>query len=135
MFLIWRAPVRGDRQIAVLWAACAAGFVALRPVWLAVAVLFPPCAWHRWTGLPCPGCGTRRAMLRLLHGDVVAGFAWNPLAAAGAGAFVVAGLAAPVWLLAGGRVPAVDPKGRPGWLAAAAVAMIANWAWLCVSGV
>jgi hypothetical protein len=74
-------------------------------------------------------------MLRLLHGDVVAGFALNPLAAAGAGAFVVVGLAAPVWLLAGGGVPVIDPKGRPGWLAAAAVAMIANWAWLCVSGV
>jgi uncharacterized protein DUF2752 len=135
MSLTWRPPVRSDHQVAALWAVCATGCVALRPVWFAVAVLLPPCAWHRWTGLPCPGCGTRRAILRLLHGDVVAGFALNPLAAAGASAFVVAGWAAPVWLLAGGGVPVVDSKGRPSWLAAAAVALLANWVWLYVSGV
>lgn len=135
MFPTWRPPVRSDRQVAVLWAVCAAGCVALRPVWLAIPALFPPCAWHRWTGLPCPGCGATRSILRLLHGDVVAGFALNPLAAAAASAFVVVGLAAPIWLLAGGAVPSLDSRGRPGWLAAGAAAMMANWAWLYVSGV
>jgi hypothetical protein len=135
VFPTWRPPVRSDRQVAVLWAICAAGCVALRPVWLAIPALFPPCAWHRWTGLPCPGCGATRSILRLLHGDVVAGFALNPLAAAAASAFVVVGLAAPIWLLAGGAVPALDSRRRPGWLAAGAAAMMANWAWLYVSGV
>jgi hypothetical protein len=71
----------------------------------------------------------------LLHGDVVAGFALNPLVAATASAFVVVGLAAPFWLMAGGAVPTLDSKRRPGWLAAGAAAMMANWAWLYVSGV
>ena len=135
MSLTWRPPDRTDRQVAALWALSAAGFVALRPVWLVAAGLLPPCAWHEWTGLPCPGCGTRRALLRLLHGDVVAGFAQNPLAVLSASAFVIAGLAAPVWLAAGGRSPVLDSRRRPGWLAAGMAAVVANWAWLYVSGV
>jgi hypothetical protein len=133
--LTWRPPARNDRQVAALWAVSAAGFLALRPVWFAVAGLLPPCAWHQWTGLPCPGCGASRAILRLLQGDVVAGFAVNPLAAITASAFVVAGLAAPLWLAGGGRLPVVDSGWRPGWLAAGAAAMMANWAWLYASGV
>ena len=135
MSLTWRPPCRSDRQVAALWAVSAAGCLALRPVWFAVAGLFPPCVWHRWTGLPCPGCGTRRAILHLLHGDVVAGFGLNPLAALAASVFMVAGLAAPLWLAAGGRLPVVDSKRRPGWLVAGAAAMMANWAWLYASGV
>jgi hypothetical protein len=59
----------------------------------------------------------------------------NPLAAVAACAFVLVGLAAPLWLLAGGAVPAFDSRRRPGWLAAGAAVMMANWAWLYVSGV
>lgn len=33
--------------------------------------MFPSCAFHRATGLWCPGCGMTRATHHLLHGDVV----------------------------------------------------------------
>lgn len=131
--MTWRIARRDDRQIAALWAVCAAACLALRPLWLAAAGLFPPCLWHAWTGLPCPGCGATRAVLALLRGQLGAAFGFNPLAAAGAAVFVAVGLVAPVWVAAGGRVPVVAPK--PLWSAAAAAAVAANWAWLVVSGV
>ena len=39
----------------------------------------PPCPFFQATGLLCPGCGGTRAMLALLHGDLHAAWAHNPL--------------------------------------------------------
>ena len=133
--MTWRSPARDDLQIATMWAVCAVSFVALRSFWGACAAVFPRCAWHVLTGWPCPGCGTTRAVLALLHGRPGLAFANNPLAAGGTIAFVTCGVVAPIWLAFGGRVPVVASRFRPGWLAAAAAMMIANWAWLYASGV
>ena len=35
----------------------------------AATALYPGCAFHRVTGLNCPGCGATRGMHALLHGD------------------------------------------------------------------
>jgi len=43
------------------------------------AGFFPPCMFRKLTGLLCPGCGTTRALHHLLHGDVGAAFALNPM--------------------------------------------------------
>jgi hypothetical protein len=131
----WRPPARDDRQIATLWAVCAVSFVLLRPLWVACSTLLPRCLWHARTGAPCPGCGTTRAVLAVLHGHPWVAFASNPLAAGGTIAFVSCGIAAPMWLAAGGLVPVTEARPRPAWFAAAAAAIIANWAWLYVSGV
>lgn len=40
----------------------------------------PPCPIHALTGLYCPGCGSGRAVMALLRGDVMAAFGYNPLA-------------------------------------------------------
>ena len=40
---------------------------------------FPPCPVHAVTGLACPGCGSLRAVHRLLHGHVMEAMAMNPL--------------------------------------------------------
>ena len=40
---------------------------------------FPRCFLHAWTGLDCPGCGGLHAMHQLLHGHLLAAFAFNPL--------------------------------------------------------
>ena len=39
----------------------------------------PSCAFHKLTGLYCPGCGSTRALRRLLRGDLVGAFRYNPL--------------------------------------------------------
>ena len=133
--MTWRPADRDDRTVAALWAACAGLTLVLRPLWLAASAFLPPCLWHAWTGWPCPGCGTTRALVRLLHADALGALAANPLAAIVVVAFVAGGLLAPVWLAVGGRRPYVAARHRFAWTAAAAVAFLANWSWLAVSGV
>jgi amino acid transporter len=41
--------------------------------------LYPPCIFHKFTGLYCPGCGSTRALYHLVHGHPAAAFAMNPL--------------------------------------------------------
>lgn len=41
--------------------------------------IFPPCLFNKFTGLYCPGCGGTRAVHYLLHGEIAAAFAMNPL--------------------------------------------------------
>jgi hypothetical protein len=62
-------------------------------VWLTLAVgatylfifepgksgFFPACPFRMLTGFTCPGCGSTRGLHRLLHGDVIAAFEFNPL--------------------------------------------------------
>lgn len=40
---------------------------------------FLACPFRKLTGFTCPGCGSTRALHRLIHGDVVAAFQFNPL--------------------------------------------------------
>ena len=40
------------------------------------------CPFRRLTGLPCPGCGSTRAVMSLLHGEPAKALAWNPLVTA-----------------------------------------------------
>jgi len=131
----WRPPDREDRQVAMLWAVCAGLAVLFRPLWLAAAGAMPACIWRASTGWPCPGCGTTRALVRLLHADLAGALAVNPLAAAAAVAFVAGGFAAPVWLACGGKRPFLAAGARPVWIAGVAVTFAANWAWLFFSGV
>lgn len=123
-----------ERQLAWVWGLLAVSAVALRPFWLAVAPLVPACHFKVLTGMPCPTCGTTRAAVALLHGDVIGALASNPLAALAGIGFVAGGVAAPVWALAGGRVPEVPtPLPRPARAALVAV-LLAAWAYLVVAG-
>lgn len=130
--MTWRTPNREELQLGWLWAALAVATLALRPLWLAAAPLLPPCPFRALTGVPCATCGTTRAAVALLHGDLASALAANPGAALAGVAFLAGGMLAPLWLAAGGRVPdLVSPA--PAWLRAAIVAAIAaNWAWVIV---
>ena len=66
-----------------LWPAIVAGFVAA-VVMLdffdpATSGAFPPCPLLYLTGWYCPGCGSLRALHQLLHGNLAAAWALNPL--------------------------------------------------------
>jgi hypothetical protein len=66
----------------------AAGGVAAALGGLAVLFFFDPsrtpfyprCPLHALTGLNCSGCGSLRALSRLVHGDVAGAMSFNPLA-------------------------------------------------------
>jgi hypothetical protein len=86
----------GSRQLAILAGAAAALGIAL----LATASCFAPsrlalpsCPWRALTGIPCPGCGGTRALLRLAGGDPLGAAAMNPaVTVATAGAILLAAL-------------------------------------------
>lgn len=63
---------------AGLVAALAAG-VMLALFDPATSRFFPPCPVHYFTGWYCPGCGSLRAVHQLLHGNLQAAWAMNPL--------------------------------------------------------
>lgn len=58
--------------------AIAVAFV-LRTAPTYVLALLPACPIHRLTGLLCPGCGGTRALIALLHGDLLSAWHRNPL--------------------------------------------------------
>lgn len=115
--------------MAAVWAVSAAAALALTPVWRMLAQLLPPCGFRHLTGLPCPTCGTTRAGLALLAGDLPGAFAHNPAAATAGLAFLAGGMAAAMWALFRGPMPVLPLNGRPVRLALAASVM-ANWAYL-----
>lgn len=62
--------------------ACAAAAIAavmLRTFDPATSGIFPPCPVFYLTGWYCPGCGSLRALHQLLHGNLPAAWAMNPL--------------------------------------------------------
>jgi hypothetical protein len=70
-----------ERQLwtAGIISAVAAALVMLRNFDPATSGIFPPCPVHYLTGWYCPGCGSLRAIHQLLHGNLRAAWAMNPL--------------------------------------------------------
>ncbi len=108
-----------------LWLALLLGVLAMEQVTGSKVVV---CWFRAVTGIPCPTCGSTRALATLAQGRVFESFAHNPL-------FVVLGIVAAMWLLArvgfGRRVNvSFGVRGRrSAWLLAAAL-FFANWAYV-----
>ncbi|MGA8200207.1 MAG: DUF2752 domain-containing protein, partial [Candidatus Sulfotelmatobacter sp.] len=69
-----------DRRLRIgMVAVAAAATVTLDFFDPATSGLFPPCPLHYLTGWYCPGCGSLRALHQLLHGNLSAAWALNPL--------------------------------------------------------
>ncbi|HEV3410228.1 MAG TPA: DUF2752 domain-containing protein, partial [Chthoniobacterales bacterium] len=49
-------------------------------LWLWLSLPWPRCNFHALFGIPCLTCGSTRAALALLHGDIFAAWKFNPLA-------------------------------------------------------
>ena len=123
----WRAAGRAHWALAGAWAAAAVAALALRPVVPALAPFAPECWLRAATGVPCATCGSTHAAVALAQGRWLDALAANPLAALGAALLLAGGLAAPLWLAAGGRVPQL-PRVLPlPWRLAAGAMLAGNW--------
>ncbi len=72
--------IANRRSTAVLiWLTLALGSTYLFIFEPGRSGFFPVCPFRALTGFTCPGCGSTRGLHRLLHGDVVAAFQFNPL--------------------------------------------------------
>jgi len=86
------------------------------------------CVFRRLTGLPCPTCGMTRGALSMLRGEVLAGWAYNPLM------FTLLGLAAAATLARAALARKLEVRmtrreRRLAWAALAALVLL-NWAYL-----
>jgi len=70
---------RKNRLLAGVCAAAGAAILMLDFFDPATSGLFPPCPLRYLTGWYCPGCGSLRALHQLLHGNLAAAWALNPL--------------------------------------------------------
>lgn len=112
--------------------AVAAAALALHGIGLPPVV----CPFRAATGVPCPTCGSTRAVAALLAGQPGAALAWNPLLVGAAGAWVVFALYA-AWVILTGR-----PRLRVRLTArdlvrariAAAGLTLAGWAYVIAAG-
>lgn len=122
--------------LAVLLLA-AAFVLASRPLWPAAAQVLPACPFRTLLHLPCPSCGSTRALLALGQGKLGEALAANPLLVLAVGLVVTA---ACLWA---GAAALGRPLPRwvrqlerwwPPWLRlAVASALVANWLWLVAS--
>jgi len=133
--ITFRAATRDERSLALVVAAGAASAAALLPFAPWFASFAPRCLFHALTGLPCPACGTTRAVLALGRGDIAAALAWNPLASAALLAGGAACLLAPAWIALRGPLPTLAPSLPLRARVALVAALAANWAWLVARGV
>ena len=63
----------------LLWLSIAIGATYLFIFEPGKTGFFPACPFRAVTGFTCPGCGSTRGLHRLVHGDVVGAFEFNPL--------------------------------------------------------
>ena len=68
----WRLGRLGGAGLAAALLALGAILPAARPL------PFDLCLWHRWTGLPCLGCGLTRSVCSLIQGDLAGSVAQHP---------------------------------------------------------
>ncbi len=65
--------------VCTLFIVVLLGYAVWQPEQLAglVSKISPGCAFRRYTGISCPGCGGTRAAVALLQGDIVGAVRYN----------------------------------------------------------
>jgi hypothetical protein len=98
--------------------------------------MLPACAFRGLTGLPCPTCGTSRALLALGRGDLAGALAVQPFVTALAALFALLLLWSAAHVAAPGCVPMAFPPPARQVVAvrAGAFALLVNWVYLLTIG-
>jgi len=129
-----RAAVNGVCATDVARAVLAALFVAAI-IYVAHVFGFTLCPLKRLSGVPCPCCGSTRAIVALLHGDATVAFAIQPLATVVA-CLLVPSLLASMVLFGRCRTNAFlvsVARKRITWIVFA-LAILVNWAYVIHHG-
>lgn len=114
--------VNQGRSLAALLAASAVAVVTLRVFDPATSGVFPPCPVRYLTGWYCPGCGSLRALHQLLHGNLQAAWAMNPLTVLLLPFLAYGLLSFALFQIWGRGLP--KPFLRPNWIRAVCAAII-----------
>jgi hypothetical protein len=133
--LAWRRARPEDAPLAWLCAIGVASGLALVPFAPLLARFAPACVLHTMTGVPCPTCGSTRAVLALAALDVPRALSWNPLVTVALVGIAAAGFAAPAWVAARGPLPLGDEAACRWLRILAPAALLANWLYLVLRGV
>ena len=120
--LNWPIQLPSSSLFWAMLAALAVGTVMLRLFDPATSGIFPLCPVHSLTGWYCPGCGSLRAIHQLLHGELRAAWALNPLTMILL-PFLTYGLASEALLALRGK-PLPQPFLRANWIRALCAAIL-----------
>lgn len=111
-----------NRWLAATFSALAGSAVMLRIFDPATSGIFPPCPVRYLTGWYCPGCGSLRAVHQLLHGNLLAAWALNPLTVVLLPFLTYGLISAVLFEIRGRGLP--QPFLRAGWIRALCAAII-----------
>jgi hypothetical protein len=130
-----RLVPRGGPPLGVLFGGiglAAGGLVAVLHLDRLPVVM---CVFKGLTGLPCPSCGSTRALGRLFALDLAGALSMNPLTTVGAFA-LAAWAVVDLLLLAGRRALAIEIRPRLAFMlrVVAVVLVLANWIFLLAAG-
>ncbi len=90
-------PITRNKLYAFMGIACSAGYGWLYYNYTSYLNSngFTVCIFKNVAGIPCPSCGSTRAVESILHGNVIESLLWNPF-----GVLLIIGFAiTPIWLL------------------------------------
>ena len=116
-------PHRPDGRTRMLRALGVFGGLAAVAFLLGSALV--PCGFAHTFHIPCPGCGSTRAMLALAHGDLDAFVRYNPFAPFMTGLVVLLALQAVMSVLATGTLRYVG-HGRIGTVVSRGMVIVAT---------
>ncbi len=121
------------RPLALAWGGVATLATALS-FWVGPRIQqLPACPFHVWTGLPCPACGSGRALAALARFDLGAALAWNPLAVLAMLVFLGIGWGGAALALTGRMIR--EPRDFSPAVRLLAVTLLAtNWLYLVWAG-
>ncbi|HMJ06453.1 MAG TPA: DUF2752 domain-containing protein [Chthoniobacterales bacterium] len=73
-----RRPGQLDHEL--IWLSVTLLSAGALAAWFALHLPWPRCTFRALLGVPCLTCGSTRAALAFLHGDLLASWRFNPLA-------------------------------------------------------